>query len=55
MKDCERDDFLYFETRTNELKILNEISFKILDELKDKIIDFDRVETLSYIYKNIKG
>ena len=55
MKECEMDDFLYFETRTNELKILNDISFRILDELKGEIIDLDRIETLSYIYKNIKG
>ena len=55
MKESENEDFLYYDTRRNEFKILNNISNRIIDELKSGMINFDRIKTLSDIYKNIRG
>lgn len=50
-----RTNFLFFETRENEIEIQNKISKLLLVELNKINKDLDKIETLSYIYKNIKG
>lgn len=49
-----RFDELYYETRENEMEIMNKISKIINDNILDPNQVYD-LELLSIIYKNIKG
>ena len=49
-----RFDVLYYETRENEMSIMNKISMMINTNIFDKT-KIDYMEKLSNIYKNIKG
>lgn len=49
-----RFDVLYYETRENEMEIMNKISIMLKHHITE-INEIDTLEKLSNIYKNIKG
>lgn len=53
-KATKRFDVLYYETRENEMEIMNKISNMIKCHITE-INEIDTLEKLSNIYKNIKG
>ena len=55
MEKSDKTLCLFYDTRDNEMEIQYKISKMILNELNTIHKDIDRIETLSYIYKNIKG